>query len=140
RVVDAMEQDAAWSAAELTRRSVETRLLVSYRRELMLRRVCRAIMADEFVIRLDMRCPFRQSIGFLFGTFRIFTGMTGRHHAFGAARFLVGGIFRGPPERASNLSCVQGHIGGLREACLPRCGPSAQAARRANAPEPLMLS
>jgi hypothetical protein len=49
-----MDQYAALSAAELILRPVDTRLFVSSRLALMLRKVCRATMAEVLVRREDM--------------------------------------------------------------------------------------
>ncbi|MEP0405650.1 MAG: hypothetical protein ABJD74_00400, partial [Roseibium sp.] len=44
-------------------------------------RVCKAVIAEAFVIRLDMMCPF-QVLSWKNGTCRVLTGTAGRLHAF----------------------------------------------------------
>src|SRR5664279_1968455 len=71
----------------------------------MLRRVCRATMADELVRSDDMCMSLWVDV--TRGTYRAFTGMAGRHHAFGWSA-LSKGDCQLPPSEHPTLPC-NGH-------------------------------
>src|ERR1700748_1171577 len=80
--------------------------------ELTDRRVWRAVIAVEFVSRLDIaNVPLMYALHFHEGTYRAFTGTEGRHHAFGL--MWVGS---NPPCRIASTSNL---ASGLRRALIP---------------------